>query len=139
MGKRTPFTRVDRGVYALRRGLQQQSAHAVANEIIEDEKLAEASVINAFGMFWERPKVLWEPSPHLYGQQQAKSRRVDFGQQIGVYLLHDTPGVVYVGRVTEQSTGKRLYQHTVDRFNGRWNRFFVVWYLPHRERRNFEN
>jgi hypothetical protein len=29
----------------------------------------------------------------------------------------------YVGRVTDQLLGRRLYQHTVDRLNGRWNRF----------------
>jgi hypothetical protein len=30
---------------------------------------------------------------------------------------------VYVGRATEQNLGRRLYQHTPDRLNGRWDRF----------------
>jgi len=28
-----------------------------------------------------------------------------------------------VGRATDQRLGKRLYQHTLDRLNGRWDRF----------------
>lgn len=31
--------------------------------------------------------------------------------------------MVYVGRTTEQPLGARLRQHTVDRLNGRWDRF----------------
>ena len=38
-------------------------------------------------------------------------------------MLHDGRTVIYVGRVTDQSLGKRLYHHTVDRLNGRWDRF----------------
>ena len=74
-------------------------------------------------MFWERSKVLWTPNPKILGQQQTNAVEVDFCDQKGVYLLHDAQGVVYVGRVTDQSLGRRLYQHTVDRLNGRWGRF----------------
>ena len=31
--------------------------------------------------------------------------------------------MVYVGRTTDQPLGRRLQQHTVDRLNGRWDRF----------------
>lgn len=31
--------------------------------------------------------------------------------------------MIYVGRTTEQPLGKRLFQHSVDRLNGRWDRF----------------
>ena len=31
--------------------------------------------------------------------------------------------MIYVGRTTEQPLGLRLRQHTLDRLNGRWNRF----------------
>jgi hypothetical protein len=48
---------------------------------------------------------------------------VDFCNQRGVYLLHDMQGVVYVGRVTSQSLGHRLFEHTRDRLSGRWSRF----------------
>jgi hypothetical protein len=74
-------------------------------------------------MFWQRSKILWGPTPKLLGQQQGGSKQVDFCDQKGVYLLHDTQGVVYVGRTAEQNLGRRLYQHTVDRLSGRWDRF----------------
>jgi len=51
------------------------------------------------------------------------SEPVDFSSQNGVYMLHDGSKVVYVGRTTDQHLGVRLRQHTVDRLNGRWNRF----------------
>jgi hypothetical protein len=38
-------------------------------------------------------------------------------------LLHDDREVIYVGRAIDQPLAKRLYQHTYDRLNGRWNRF----------------
>lgn len=121
-GDRSPFVRPARGLYTLRE-VQQRAAGSVAQEIIEEEESPEAGVVNALGMFWERSKVLWETSPHLYGKQQTESQPVDFAGQIGVYLLHDPQGVVYAGRTTDQNLGKRLYQHTVDRLNGRWDRF----------------
>ena len=74
-------------------------------------------------MFWDRFKVSWVQNPMLLGRQQTGSKEVDFCDQRGVYLLHDPQGVVYVGRVTDQSLGRRLYQHTTDRLNGRWSRF----------------
>jgi hypothetical protein len=43
--------------------------------------------------------------------------------QRGVYLLHDVQRVIYVGQVADQPLGKRLSQHTIDRLNGRWDRF----------------
>jgi hypothetical protein len=47
----------------------------------------------------------------------------DFANQVGVYLLHDSRNVVYVGRAMDQPLGRRLFQHTTDRLNGRWDRF----------------
>jgi hypothetical protein len=31
--------------------------------------------------------------------------------------------LVYVGRAIDQTLGRRLQQHTIDRLNGRWDRF----------------
>jgi hypothetical protein len=87
------------------------------------EETDDTGLINAFGMFWSRGKVLWSNSPRILGQQQPGSSPVDFAGQRGVYLLHDGRSVVYVGRTTEQPLGKRLSQHTTDRLNGRWDRF----------------
>jgi len=121
-GVGSPFVRVTRGHYALR-GLQQREEILAEKESIEIETSETTGVVNAFGMFWDRSKVVWEASPRILGHQQTGSPPVDFCEQKGVYLLHDTQGVVYVGRTTDQSLGRRLYQHTVDRMTGRWNRF----------------
>lgn len=48
---------------------------------------------------------------------------VDFGKQKGIYILYDQHTVIYVGRSVDRPLGKRLFEHTVDRPGGRWNRF----------------
>lgn len=118
-GDRSPFVKTGRGFFALR-GSQQELAPP---EVVDSASSPVSGVVNAFGMFWERSKVVWATEPRLLGQQQTESQPVDFCKQIGVYLLHDAQGVVYVGRVTDQTLGRRLNQHTADRLGGRWNRF----------------
>jgi hypothetical protein len=115
---RSPFVRVSRGYYALR---QREDATPALTPQPDTED--ETGFVNAFGMFWRRDKVLWKATPQLLGQQQVGSEPVDFCQQKGVYLLYDGNKVVSVGRTTDQSLGVRLRQHTVDRLNGRWDRF----------------
>ena len=122
-GEKSPFTRTSPGNYALR-SVQQQVPVIAQKELAEGESSEAAGVVNAFGMFWERSKVFWETqNPRILGQQQYGSQPVDFAEQKGVYLLHDSQGVLYVGRVTEQNLAKRLCQHTYDRLAGRWTRF----------------
>jgi hypothetical protein len=121
-GSQSPFVRVSRGVYSLKTAQTAAAVPPIVDEI-EETTSPDTGVINAFGMFWDRSKVLWIPNPKILGQQQTNAVEVDFCDQKGVYLLHDAQGVVYVGRVTDQSLGRRLYQHTVDRLNGRWGRF----------------
>jgi hypothetical protein len=119
-GDSSPFVRAARGYYSLRRPTLPVAP-------VEEESDATISpfsgIINALGMFWERSKVVWRTEPRLLGKQQQDSVPVDFGKQIGVYFLHDAQGVVYVGRAFDQSLGRRLQQHTVDRLSGRWDRF----------------
>ena len=62
-------------------------------------------------------------TPRLLGRQKQESLTVDFCKQIGVYLLYDGFRVVYVGRAINQGLGTRLFQHTTDRLQRRWNRF----------------
>lgn len=124
-GSASPFIRVERGVYRLREMDKQQPqvAQEIAQrELSETESSDVTGVINAFGMFWDRSKVIWETEPQLLGQHPG-AKPVNFGGQKGVYLLHDSQGVVYVGRTSEQSMGRRLQQHTSDRLTGRWTRF----------------
>jgi HB1/ASXL restriction endonuclease-like protein with HTH domain len=127
-GEHSRFVRVSRGVYGLR-GAQTEAPAVAQKEQAEAEELAEAEssevtgLVNAFGMFWDRAKVHWETEPRILGQQQTGSKPVNFCEQRGVYLLHDSQGVVYVGRATDQNLGRRLQQHTSDRLTGRWTRF----------------
>jgi len=51
------------------------------------------------------------------------AKSVDFSGQRGVYVLSDHHTVIYVGRAVERDLGQRLYEHTLDRLSGRWNRF----------------
>jgi len=118
----SPFIRVSRGVYALR-GIQKEALAIAQEELAETESSEVTGLVNAFGMFWDRAKVHWVTQPFILGQQQAGSKPVDFCDQRGVYLLHDSQGVVYVGRATDQALGRRLQQHTSDRLTGRWTRF----------------
>jgi hypothetical protein len=129
-GATSPFVRVSRGHYSLRKHAELSDdisggvAHVSAPvSSVVDEAPDDTGFINAFGMYWARDSVLWVSTPKILGQQQAGSTPVDFCEQRGVYLLHDGRAVVYVGRTTEQPLGVRLRQHTTDRLNGRWDRF----------------
>ncbi len=127
-GDDSPFVRVSRGYYALKEPEEPQET-GVAPE--PDEQVEqETSLINAFGMYWRRDYVLWASTLRLLGQQQPSSKPVDFCAEKGVYLLYDGSKVVYVGRTTDQPLGTRLRQHTLDRLNGRWDRF--SWFGVHR-------
>ena len=112
------------GYYTLRELLEPED-HGVEPEPDLDGEAEDepAGVINAFGMFWRRNAVEWTSSPKIWGKQQRNADPVDFAGQKGVYLLHEQARVVYVGRTTEQPMGRRLYQHTLDRLEGRWDRF----------------
>ncbi|MEW4451971.1 HTH domain-containing protein [Bremerella sp. JC817] len=117
------FIRVARGQYYLRNPPERLPATGTELNDIVEAASEETGLINAFGMYWARDKVLWKSTPQIFGQQQPGSTPVDFTGQKGVYLLHDARDVVYVGRTTEQPLGVRLKQHTTDRLNGRWDRF----------------
>lgn len=118
-GEKSPFIRVDRGYIALKGTFFQVESKKQSNAD-EDEN----GLINAFGMFWSKDNVIWDiAKPCLWGKQPPYGNRVDLASQRGVYLLHDRDKVVYVGRTTDQPLGLRLKQHTIDRLNGRWDRF----------------
>jgi hypothetical protein len=127
-GLSSPFVRVDRGVYALRALVQSLPTSPsvglpAAPDVDVPTEEEPAGLIHAFGMYWRRELVMWSASTPLLGQQQTGTSIVDFAAQRGVYLLHDSREVVYVGRASDQPLGKRLFQHTTDRLNSRWDRF----------------
>jgi hypothetical protein len=121
---KSPFAKVDRGVYALRNRGRQKAVKS--SQVIDEaeETAQEMGLINAFGMFWSRDQVTWRPSmPYLLGVQQSGSTPVNFTEQAGVYVLYDVHRPIYVGKVTEPRLGLRLHEHTRDRLTSRWTRF----------------
>jgi len=130
-GEKSIFLRVGKGLFTLK-NLPSLAIAPVLSSIppqVKVETLAESdvessdSIIQCFGMYWQRDLVVWRNDPKMYGKQQALSKPVDFGKQKGIYILYDHHTVVYVGRSIDRPLGKRLFEHTVDRLGSRWNRF----------------
>lgn len=122
------FAKVDKGIYILRKFLEDRSQ--LVSEEIEAETAAiqktnkeRYKIINAFGIYWNRNLVHWKTTPDLLGIQQIGASEVNFKDQIGIYLLHDSRETIYVGQAIEQTLGQRLRNHTSDRLGGRWDRF----------------
>ncbi len=116
----TPYLRVNRGIYTLKKVAESTPDTPDKEEVVEE--VAEPGALQAFGMFWQRDLVVWSGKPKLLGKQGVGATDVNFANQIGVYLLHDRERVIYVGRATD-SLFARLKAHTSDRLSGRWDRF----------------
>ncbi len=130
-GEKSPFVRIDKGTFALKNlfdppdtqtssSKSKQGKNGVSPELEEQESNA---IIHCFGMYWQRDLIVWRNDPKMYGKQNVNAKPVDFGKQIGIYILYDHHTVVYVGRSIDRPLGKRLFEHTVDRLVSRWNRF----------------
>lgn len=113
LGPRSPFVKVGRGEYILRRFQSSQAETDVAEkpEASEEEEERQYDIISSFGMFWQRDFIQWAASPRLLGMQQIGAEPVDFNKQLGIYLLYDGREVIYVGRATERPLGRRLFEH----------------------------
>lgn len=133
-GENSAFIRVGLGEYYLKQNIAIQPAPLAPltpeEELAEEQEIEEATqeiidqgIIKAFGMYWSREMILWKNNPSMYGAEQQGANSIDFGGQIGIYMLHDGREVVYVGQAIDQSIMQRLYQHTTDRLGGRWDRF----------------
>jgi hypothetical protein len=125
-GEESIFKRVRQGEYMLQSWPDDDLSETDSEPPAKPESDAsgeESGIVQAFGMYWQRDKVDWEVSPSLYGWQNEGAEKVNFGEQRGVYLLHDGHRVIYVGRSIRRPLGRRLYEHTKDRLGGRWDRF----------------
>ncbi|MEW6446064.1 MAG: HTH domain-containing protein [Pseudomonadota bacterium] len=125
-GEQSPFLRVDRGTFTLRQSTINAHSSTIPTASTPTEAVDEepsTSIIRAFGMYWQRELVIWKSEPIIYGQAQINAKSVDFGGQQGIYILYDHHRVIYAGRTTDRSLGRRLFEHTRDRLSGRWNRF----------------
>ncbi|HEY5326100.1 MAG TPA: HTH domain-containing protein [Mucilaginibacter sp.] len=122
------FAKVDRGIYILRKFLDDRSQLITEEpekrtESTEEPTFESSKIINAFGIYWNRNFVHWKTNPDLLGIQQIGATEVNFKDQRGIYLLYDSREIIYVGQAIEQTLGQRLKQHTTDRLSGRWDRF----------------
>ena len=129
------FAKVDRGYYILRKFLDD-GTHLLTEEIeIKNKKSKKTSseklrLINSFGLYWNRNHVHWKTTPDLLGIQQIGATNVNFKNQIGIYLLHDSRETIYVGQAIERPLGQRLRNHISDRLSGRWDRFSWFGFYP---------
>jgi HB1, ASXL, restriction endonuclease HTH domain len=115
-GAASPYIRVGKGTFALRQQTLQP-------QVAEPEPEGADEVIRAFGMYWQRDLVVWRRQPKLFGRQQVGAKGVDFAGQRGIYVLYDHHTAIYVGRAIDRPLGQRIFEHTLDRVSGRWNRF----------------
>ena len=132
-GDSSPYVRISKGTFAMRAGASPVSVVSpkLTPDVNESGDLEEQyEVVTSFGMFWRREAVEWTATPKLLGMQRREATTVDFCKQLGIYLLYDGREVIYIGRTTERSLGRRLYEHTIDRMSARWDRFSWFGLLP---------
>lgn len=86
--------------------------------------------IRAYGLFWDRDGVDWEPgagrSWDMLGRSGANRNTIrvtDFRHQQGLYILYGNYGPYYVGLTRKQGLGKRLKDHITDDHADQWERF----------------
>ncbi|MBO9639926.1 MAG: hypothetical protein J7576_17285, partial [Siphonobacter aquaeclarae] len=128
------FVKVNRGYYVLRKFLDERSQLLTddteeANVNLPNPEKPD-KIINSFGIYWNRNQVHWKTMPDLLGIQQTGAIPVNFRDQIGIYLLHDSRETIYVGQAIDQTLGQRLKNHTSDRLSGRWDRFSWFGFHP---------
>ena len=130
-GEESPYRKIDRGVFTLKENVLVSSNTDIGFKADEADNTEEQyDIVTSFGMFWRRSEIDWTRNPKLLGMQRPEATPVNFNKQIGVYLLYDGREVIYVGRTTERPLGTRLYEHTLDRFSARWDRFSWFGLLP---------
>ncbi|MDO8886221.1 HTH domain-containing protein [Candidatus Oleimmundimicrobium sp.] len=129
------FAKVDKGIYILRKFLDDRAqlvTEETEAEMVTTQKTTKEryKIINAFGIYWNRNLVYWKTTPDLLGIQQIGASEVNFKDQIGIYLLHDSRETIYIGQAIDQPLGQRLKNHTNDRLGGRWDRFSWFGFYP---------
>jgi hypothetical protein len=135
------FEFVYRGIFILKEFVNETNdCNEVQEAIVDNKETVSArkkrinnngKIINSFGIYWNRTLVHWKSAiPDLLGIQQIGAKEVNFKDQKGIYLLHDSRETIYVGQAIEQPLGKRLKDHTTDRLAGRWDRFSWFGFYP---------
>ena len=126
MLKEGKVERPERGVYRI---TTNSSVPVSAEDIAESEEEATITSVAAYGLYWERDKVNWNPGRgrgnpvRLLGSPEDSTTEIDFSDQWGIYLLHNRLDVMYVGRTTDSLMGRLRAHNNLDRRNARWDRF----------------
>lgn len=116
-GNESIFIKVAMGTFTLR------ERSNTSKEKFKKSEISYTSIINSYGMFWHRNQVFWNERPDLYGTQLETNSITNFKEQKGIYILYDGPNILYVGQAIEETIGEKLFGHTNDYLEGRWNRF----------------
>lgn len=126
MMKNGDIERPARGVYRIGTG---GGVPVSAEAIAEAEEEATITSVAAYGLYWDRDKVNWNPGRgrrggiQLLGSPDDSEVDIDFANQWGIYLLHNRLDVMYVGRTTDSLMARLRDHNTRDRRNARWDRF----------------
>ena len=129
------------GMYALPEIAERFEAKAAEEEAAELAAAADPDrfTLKAYGLYWDRSKVNWEPTPNSERAQLIGSRgrvEVNFADQDGVYLLHHGNEIVYAGQTYTPNTeggglyGRLRYHHTSNRKSDRWDTFSWFGFRP---------
>ena len=128
------------GLYAVQRVAERYSAIEAAVEVAAEEAAAnpETLTVKAYGLYWDRTLVDWNPARgQLWGQQDENATPVNFADQAGIYLLHSWNEIVYVGQTfrgeDEAGMYARIKQHHSDRDkrkSDRWDTFSWFGFKP---------
>jgi hypothetical protein len=138
-GENSLFRKVDKCVFGLNNVKEELISETKTQEkevkptkevkTIQSDKQQKSketeSIIKYFGMYFQRDLIDWKPNgTKILGKNQNdEGDFIDFGSQIGIYILYDKHKTIYIGRSIDRPIGKRLYEHTIDRIGGRWDRF----------------
>ena len=119
------IARAGRGIYSIN-PVTSDSAEIDDITVQEETDLAR---VTAYGLYWERDKVYWEPGQgrtrkyRLPGSADDSEDVIEFGDQWGVYILYDGSQVVYVGQSMKGIFGRLSLHNHGRRRNSRWDRF----------------
>jgi hypothetical protein len=95
-------------------------------------KRRKRALIQAYGLFWRRDEINWNPGTgnrydfRLYGRRGSNRANVlvaDFSGQFGIYILYGNYGPHYVGLTRRKGLAKRLKDHVSDKHGPHWDRF----------------
>jgi hypothetical protein len=92
-------------------------------------------LIKAYGLFWSKDEVNWDPGKGNRGQFKLLGHRgknrpgvrvADFRRQSGLYILYGNYGPHYVGLTRADRLGTRLKEHRTDPPRGRVGPLLLV-------------